>query len=144
MGIRPTSRKPVPERAKGAIPGRHISADEHLSVELLKAKGRTRNIRKSMARQLANRCVFVRVVCVLSMALVCAMGVVQAVHAHPENSTASHHGCSICVTAHGGLSVETVTAAPVLVAVPLAAPAREFSDVLRPASTHFIRPPPAF
>ena len=47
-----------------------------------------------------------RVVCVLSMALVCAMGMVQAVHAHPDDSTTSHHVCSICSTAHAGLNMQ--------------------------------------
>ena len=84
-----------------------------------------------------------RAVCLLAMVLVCAMGLVQAVHAHPENSTASHHACSICVTAHAGLSVQTVTTVPVLVATALAAPAREASGIFRPAATRFIRPPPA-
>jgi hypothetical protein len=84
-----------------------------------------------------------RVVCVLSMALVCAMGVAQALHAHPEGSTTSHHACSICSAAHAGLSAGPVITAPVLLAAALATPASESSDIFRPATTHFIRPPPA-
>jgi hypothetical protein len=77
------------------------------------------------------------------MALVCAMGVVQAVHTHPENSTASHHSCSICSTAHAGLSTQAIAAAPVLTAAALATPARERAEIFRAAAVHFIRPPPA-
>jgi len=84
-----------------------------------------------------------RVVCVLSMALVCAMGAIQALHAHPENSTTSHHACSICVTAHAGMSVETATMAPVMVAAALTVPAAECAGIVRPATAHFIRPPPS-
>ncbi|MGA9527600.1 MAG: hypothetical protein WBS24_05750 [Terriglobales bacterium] len=93
---------------------------------------------------LANRSLFVRVVCLLSMALVFAMGTVQAVHAHPENSSTSRHTCSICVTAHAGMNVETGTTAPVMLAAALAAPVFESSGIFRPAATFFIRPPPEF
>jgi hypothetical protein len=78
------------------------------------------------------------------MALVCAMGVVQAVHAHPDDSATSHHVCSICSTAHAGLSTQTVSVAPVLVAAALAAPAQKLAGIFRPADIHCIRPPPAF
>jgi hypothetical protein len=85
-----------------------------------------------------------RVVCILSMALVCAMGVAQAVHAHPDDSATSHHVCSVCSTAHAGLSTQTVAAAPVLVAAALATPAQKLAGIFRPAAVHFIRPPPSF
>ena len=85
----------------------------------------------------------VRVVCVLAMALVCAMGIAQAAHAHPENSTAPHHVCSICSTAHAGLSTAMTFAPPVLGASLLATPARESLGVFRSTEVHFIRPPPA-
>ena len=94
-------------------------------------------------RASTNRSVIVRVLCILSMALVCMLGVVQAVHTHPENSTASHHSCSICSTAHAGLSTQTIAAAPVLTAAALATPARELAKTFRPSTVHFIRPPPA-
>jgi hypothetical protein len=91
----------------------------------------------------ANRGVFVRAVCVLSVALVCVMGTVQATHSHPETSTTSHHTCSICATAHAGLSTQTIASAPVLVTAALAIPVAEASVIFRPVITQFIRPPPA-
>jgi hypothetical protein len=97
-----------------------------------------------MLRVAANRGTFVRAVCVLSVALVCVMGTIQAAHSHPENSTASHHTCTICATAHVGLNTSTVASAPVLVATALASPVSEVARIFRPATTQFIRPPPAF
>jgi hypothetical protein len=83
-------------------------------------------------------------VCVLSIALVCVMGTVQATHSHPENSTTSHHTCSICATAHAGLSTQTVASAPVLLMAALAVPSAEVRLIFHPVSSQFIRPPPAF
>jgi len=98
-----------------------------------------------MAGSTANRSLFERVVCILSVALVCAMGVVQAVHVHPQDSTAaSHHACSICIAAHAGVSVETGAAAPVLSTTALAATPQETSAIFRSVASYFIRPPPAF
>jgi hypothetical protein len=97
-----------------------------------------------MLRVSANQGGFVRAVCVLCIALVCVMGTVQATHSHPENSTTSHHTCSICATAHAGLSTQTVASAPVLVTAVLASSVSEVSLIFRPATTQFIRPPPAF
>jgi hypothetical protein len=85
----------------------------------------------------------VRVVCVLAMALVCAMGIVQAVHAHPENSTSPHHVCSICSTSHVRLSTATTFAPSVLNSSALAPLAPESSGTFRSTEVHFIRPPPA-
>lgn len=96
-----------------------------------------------MLRESENRGVFVRAVCVLCVALVCVTGTLQATHSHSENSTASHHTCSICATAHAGLNTQTVASAPVLVTAVLANLAAEDSPIFRPASTQFIRPPPA-
>lgn len=86
----------------------------------------------------------VKVVCVLCVALVCVMGTVQATHSHSENSTTSHHACSICATAHVGLNTQTVASAPVLATTVLAISVAEASAIFRPATTQFIRPPPAF
>jgi hypothetical protein len=97
-----------------------------------------------MLRVAANRGVFVRAVCVLSIALVCVMGFVQATHSHSENSATSHHACSICATAHVGLNTAPAASAPVLVTTALASPAAEVSPIFRPVTTEFIRPPPAF
>jgi ABC-type molybdate transport system substrate-binding protein len=90
----------------------------------------------------ANRGVFVRAVCVLCIALVCVMGTIQAVHTHSENSTTSHHTCSVCATAHAGVNAQTVVSAPVLAAAALATPVAEVSAIFRPATSQFIRPPP--
>ena len=97
-----------------------------------------------MLRISANRGVFVRAVCLLSVALVCVMGTVQATHSHSENSTTSHHTCSICATAHAGVNAQVVASAPVLVTAALAIPVAEASPIFRPFTTQFIRPPPAF
>jgi hypothetical protein len=86
----------------------------------------------------------VRVVCVLAMALVCAMGIAQAVHAHPEDSSAPHHVCSICSTAHAGLSTAMAMEAPVQLVSALPPAPAESSEAFRPLTTRFIRPPPAF
>ncbi len=96
-----------------------------------------------MLRVSANRGGFVRAVCVLSVALVCVMGTVQATHTHSENSATPHHTCSICATAHAGLSTQTVASAPVLAMTALAIPVAEVSPIFRPVTTPFIRPPPA-
>lgn len=92
----------------------------------------------------ANRGAFVRAVCVLSVALVCVMGTVQATHSHPDDSATSHHTCTICATAHAGVNTQAVAVAPVLTAAPLAITVAEVSLFFRPARTQFIRPPPAF
>jgi hypothetical protein len=93
--------------------------------------------------KIPQRSAMVRVVCLLAMALVCAMGIVQAVHAHPEDSTAPHHVCSICSTAHVGLSTAITFVPPVLNESILAPLAPESSGIFRSAEVHFIRPPPA-
>lgn len=92
----------------------------------------------------ANRGAFVRAVGVLCVVLLCVMGTIQAAHSHPENSTASHHTCTICATAHVGINTQTVASAPVLVTATLASSIPEVSRIFRPATTQFIRPPPAF
>ena len=97
-----------------------------------------------MLKAAANRGAFVGAVGVLCIALVCVMGTIQATHSHPENSTTSHHTCSICATAHVGLNTQTIASAPVLATAALASPVSEVSRIFRPATTQFIRPPPAF
>jgi hypothetical protein len=89
-----------------------------------------------------NRGGFVRVVCMLSIALMCVMGTVQAVHSHADDSATSHHTCTICATAHAGISTAPVLAAPVLGTTALAILAAEVSPIFRPVTTQFIRPPP--
>jgi hypothetical protein len=96
-----------------------------------------------MLRVSAERGVFVRAVCLLAVALVCVMGTVQATHSHPENSATSHHTCTICATAHVGLSTAPVASAPVLATATLAIAVAEVAPVFRPVTAQFIRPPPA-
>src|ERR1039458_440560 len=152
MGFRNAQCIVSSQRGKGQrqmIFGR-VSGDHHLSVESSKDKNVKKDKRSSpqrhrtMFRPFTNRSVFVRVLCILSMALVFALGVVQAVHTHPENSTASHHSCSICSTAHASLSTQTVVAAPALTAALLAPPAPARVRIFRATGVHVIRPPPAF
>lgn len=96
-----------------------------------------------MLRLAVNRGAFVRAVGVLCIALVCVMGTIQAAHSHPENSTTSHHTCTICATAHV-VNTKTVEFAPVLASASLAIHVSEASTLVRPTIAQFIRPPPAF
>ncbi|MGA8538466.1 MAG: hypothetical protein WB566_03155 [Terriglobales bacterium] len=80
--------------------------------------------------------------CLLCIALVCVMGVVQATHSHSEDSATSHHTCSICATAHAGVSTQTVASAPLLATAALAISVEEISPVFHPITCEFIRPPP--
>ncbi len=96
-----------------------------------------------MFRAFTNRGVFVRVLCILTVTLVFAVGVVQAVHTHPQDSTATHHVCSICSTAHAGLSTVTIAAAPIMATAALVTPPQERVQTFRAPTVHFIRPPPA-
>jgi len=79
----------------------------------------------------------------LSIALMCVMGMVQAIHSHPEDSTTSHHTCSICATAHAGISAVPMVSAPILGTTALAILTADVSPIFRPVTTQFIRPPPA-
>jgi hypothetical protein len=90
-----------------------------------------------------NRGRLVRAVGVLCIALVCAMGMVQAIHAHPEDSATSHHTCSICATAHAGVTTQVAASAPVLATTTFTSLPAEICLIFRPAATQFIRPPPA-
>ena len=121
----------------------HVSLDDHLRIESsysYRAKTATRD---GMLKVSDSPGIFVRAVCVLCVALICVMGTVQATHSHPENSTTSHHSCSICATAHVGLNTQTVVSTPVIVTAALASPVAAVSLIFRPTSTQFIRPPPA-
>jgi hypothetical protein len=129
----------------GSFLVQRISGDDHLRVQ--SSKGNAPKINRdscnSMLRVVANRGTFVRAVGVLCIALVCMMGAIQAAHSHPENSTTSHHTCTICATAHV-VNTQTVAFAPVLASASLAIHVSEVSPIVRPAITQFIRPPPAF
>lgn len=86
---------------------------------------------------------WVRFVCLLCVALVGVMGVVQATHSHPEDSTAPHHACSICATAHAGINTHKVVSAPVLATLGRAILPAEVSLSFGVVVTPCIRPPPA-
>src|ERR1039458_2284787 len=122
---------------------RRVSVNDHLAIESSKATP-LKQRGDGMLSVSPYRGGFVRAVCVLSVALVCVMGTVQATHSHPENSTTSHHTCSICATAHAGLNTQTPASAPVLATAVLAILVAEVSPIFRPLTTQFIRPPPAF
>jgi len=77
------------------------------------------------------------------MALVCAMGTVQAVHSHPINSLTSHHSCSICSAPSLGPAAVTVSVLPMVKPLAMAHFTRETFVVFRPVLTNFVRPPPA-
>lgn len=96
-----------------------------------------------MLNSFSKRGAFVRVVCVLAMVLVGTIGVVQAAHSHSEDSTTPHHVCSICSTAHAGLSTGTAIGPPLLGVSTLATPAQESAGIFRSTEVHCIRPPPA-
>jgi len=98
----------------------------------------------AMVRTAKKREALTRILCIFSIALLCVMGSVQAAHAHPDDSSSSHHDCSICSAAHVGLSLGPVMTAPILVAAALAFSAAKSAVISRPTRTFFIRPPPAF
>jgi len=77
---------------------------------------------------------------VLCVALMCAMGTIQATHTHAENSTTSHHSCSICATAHAGFNTQTVASAPVLRTAALTTFVAEAVSHFPSCHQQFIRP----
>jgi Fe-S-cluster-containing hydrogenase component 2 len=91
----------------------------------------------------AKRSWIFQALCVLCMALVCAMGTVQAVHSHPINSRTSHHSCSICSAPSLGPAAVTVSVLQMVKPVAMAHFSRETFVVFRPVLTNFVRPPPA-
>jgi len=84
-----------------------------------------------------------RAVALLGALLVLAMGTAQAVHSHPENSQASHHSCSICSAPSLGPAATIISGLPTVRTIGVALLAPERIAVYRPASSQFIRPPPA-
>ena len=73
-----------------------VPCNHHLRLKSSKSNTSHQQDGGAMLRASANRGLFVRAVCVLCVALVCVMGTLQATHSHPENSSTSHHACSIC------------------------------------------------
>ena len=84
-----------------------------------------------------------RAVALLCALLVLAMGTAQAVHSHPDDSQTSHHSCSICSAPSLGPAATIVSGLPTVQAIGMAVLAPERIAAFRPASSHFIRPPPA-
>lgn len=96
-----------------------------------------------MVRLTSNRTYIVQALAALCVVLVFAMGMAQAVHSHPDNSQTSHHSCSICSAPSLGPATTTVSVLPMVRPVAAAHLAEETFVVFRPASTNFVRPPPA-
>jgi hypothetical protein len=115
--------------------------DDHLTIE--SSKVNYWHYWDFMLEAPANRGVFVRAMCVLCIALICIMGSIQATHSHADDSATSHHACSICATAHAGVNTGPAVSAPVLATAVLTSPVLQVSLIFRPATTQFIRPPPA-
>jgi len=130
----------MPEKAGFLRP---LSARDRLTIESSKPKFH-QYLGDGMFRLPAKRGVFVRAVCVLCVALVCVIGSLQATHSHPQTSTASHHTCSICATAHVGIVTQTTASVPVLATARWASSITQDSLTFRPTAAQFIRPPPEF
>lgn len=94
-----------------------------------------------MQRMWADRGVIARTTAVLCVLLVLAMGTAQAIHSHPDN--AKTHSCSICSVPHANFNTQSISAAPVMVAVPVARVEAITPGIFRPATSNFVRPPPA-
>lgn len=92
------------------------------------------NCRKRLARSLA----------VLGVVLVFFIGMVQAVHVHADESSLSHHECSLCSVAHAGvIAVAPHAPLPVVTQTILAVPQNPAHQSLGFASSLRIRPPPS-
>jgi hypothetical protein len=84
----------------------------------------------------------VRALVVLSIALVGVLATAQVTHSHAGDSSVSHHTCTLCATAHTGMTIAPVVAAPVLRATTQALPIAEVAPIFRAIAAHCIRPPP--
>jgi len=79
----------------------------------------------------------------LCILLVIFMGVVQAVHVHPENSAAASHECTICFVAHSAAITPAVFHPdPVFVRAHLVVAADVTIRPVGLVSSLYIRPPP--
>ena len=96
-----------------------------------------------MIRATANRSQIAQLLGVLCIVLVLAMGTVQALHSHPDDSQTPRHSCSICSAPSLGPAATTVSVLPMVRPVAMTHFARETFVVFRPALTNFVRPPPA-
>ena len=96
-----------------------------------------------MQRMWANRGVIVRTTAALCALLVFVIGTAQAVHSHPDDAKISQHTCSICAVPNAQLNAQSVSMAPMMVAVPVARIEATAPKIFRLAATNFVRPPPA-
>lgn len=96
-----------------------------------------------MQRVLHNHGRWSGVVSVLCVAIVLAMGTVQAIHIHPESAKNPRHACSICSAPNAKLNTAQACPVPVMVAVPLARVESTAPRIFRTVTTNFVRPPPA-
>lgn len=96
-----------------------------------------------MQEMWGNRSLLVKTTAVLCVLLVFAIGTVQAVHSHPDSEKVAPHSCSICSVPSAKLNTESVAPVPVMVAVPVARIESTAPRISRPATTNFVRPPPA-
>jgi hypothetical protein len=96
-----------------------------------------------MQRMWVSRGVIARTTAVLCVLLLLAIGTAQAVHSHPDNAKTSPHSCSICSVPNAKLNTQGISAAPVMVAVPVARVEAVTPRIFRPTTTNFVRPPPA-
>jgi hypothetical protein len=96
-----------------------------------------------MQRMWADRGVILRTTAVLCVLLVFAIGIVQAVHSHPDSAKTARHSCSICSTPNANLNTQNVSPVPVMVAVPVVRIETTAPRIFRPATANFVRPPPA-
>jgi hypothetical protein len=82
----------------------------------------------------------VSVLCVVMMLVV---GTAQAVHLHPDNEKSARHTCSICSTPNAKLNTSQTSPVPVMVAAPIVSVQTLAPRIVRPATSNFVRPPPA-
>jgi hypothetical protein len=76
--------------------------------------------------------------------LILFVGVVQAIHVHPDNSKLPSHECSLCSIAHTGfVAGATHSFIPVLQVTAVAVAGQNEQRFSGYFSSHTIRPPPA-
>jgi hypothetical protein len=96
-----------------------------------------------MRRILRNHGGWSGAVAVLCILILLVMATAQVVHSHPDSANSARHTCSICSTPHAKLSTAQNSGAPVMLAEPLAGVEPSAPRIFRPATTNFVRPPPA-
>ena len=79
----------------------------------------------------------------LCVVMVLVMGTVQAVHSHGDDAKTARHTCSICSISNAKLDTTQVAVAPLMSAAPMVSVEASALGIFRPATTNFVRPPPA-